>query len=247
MKCHKYIIVGAEVGDQGTPHLQGYVYFKTAKTISAAKKYIGKRAHIEICRGTPEQNIQYCSKESNIVIESGTKPQSSKEKGENEKQRWKRARESAQKGELEDIPDDIYIKYYRTLKLIKKDHMKNVHDADDVTGVWLYGQAGVGKSRKAREDYPEAYLKMCNKWWDGYQDEDYVIMDDIDPNHSCLGHHLKIWSDRYAFLAETKGGAIKIRPKKIIITSQFHPSSIWQDSETLQAIDRRFEIEEIKR
>lgn len=123
-----------------------------------------------------------------------------------------------------------------------KDFMPACADADDVTGVWIWGAAGVGKSRKAREDYPGSYLKMCNKWWDGYNGEETVIIDDVDTHHQCLAHHFKIWSDRYAFLAEIKGGAIRIRPKKIVVTSQFAPEHVFLEAEALAAIRRRFTV-----
>ena len=34
----QYIVYGKEVGAQGTPHLQGYVYFKTQRTLQSVIK-----------------------------------------------------------------------------------------------------------------------------------------------------------------------------------------------------------------
>lgn len=235
-----YACFGREVGANGTPHLQGFAVFRNARRLSTLK-FLLPRAHWEIARGSIQQNIDYCSKDGNFV-EFGQRPLSNQEKGNQERERWIAARTSAQAGRLDEIDADIYIRYYSALKRIKKDHMAPVSDAQDVTGVWIWGEAGVGKSRKARQDYPGAYLKMCNKWWDGYQDEKYVIIDDVDPKHACLAHHFKIWADRYCFLAEVKGGAIKIRPEKIIVTSQYSPEGIWPDEETRSAIRRRFII-----
>lgn len=240
----RYIIIGKEVGNSNTRHLQGYVVFEKNKRLAAVKKLF-PRAHLEIARGSNRAAADYCKKEGSFE-ERGILPLDPKENGDRgrevEMERWKRAREASAEGCFEDVPSDIYVRYYRTLKEIRKDNMTKPPDADDVTGVWIYGPAGVGKSRKARVDYPDAYLKMQNKWWDGYQGEEFVILDDFDSKE--LGHHLKIWFDRYSFLAETKGGAMHIRPKKFIVTSNYSPDDPkfdWDD-EMRAAIKRRFKI-----
>lgn len=234
----KYTIYGEEQGESGTEHLQGFVMFKNPKMLGGVKQLHAK-AHWEAAKGNWEQNVEYCSKEGKVT-EHGTKPMTQKRKGETEKERWAEAYKMAKTGKLDEIDGDIQLRFYRTLKEIAKDHMVKPSDAEDVTGVWIYGPPGCGKSRKARADYPGAYDKMQNKWWDGYQGEDYVILDDFDSKE--LGHHLKIWCDRYSFLAETKGGAINIRPKKIIITSNYSIDHFEWDEDMRAALKRRMSI-----
>lgn len=242
-----YVCIGKEVGASGTPHLQGYLYYRTEKSFTQVRSLCSK-CHWEAANGSPADNRVYCSKDGKFE-ERGKIPMSSKRKGEvggaAEVERWESARKSARVGNLDEIPADLYLRFYRTLKEIKKDHMVAVSDAEDCTGVWLYGPSGSGKSRCARIDYPGAYKKMPNKWWDGYQGQDSVIIDDLMPKHEKLDYHLKIWADRYAFLAETKGGACCIRPKNIVITSQYTIDQIFAaDPETVAALKRRFVVKQ---
>jgi len=58
----QYLICGDEVGENGTPHYQGFVVFKKQQRLSSLKKML-PRAHWEVARGTDEQNVIYCSKE----------------------------------------------------------------------------------------------------------------------------------------------------------------------------------------
>lgn len=124
------------------------------------------------------------------------------------------------------------------------DYMPEVEDLDTVCGQWYVGVPGCGKSYLARERYPHAYLKMANKWWVGYQYEEAVIMDEVELNSSdWLGHYLKIWADRYSFIAETKGGGLKIRPKHFVITSNYSIEEVFgKDRELCRAIKRRFKV-----
>ena len=71
-----YSIVGKEVGGCGTKHLQIYWRFPNAVRMSTIKKYF-PTAHLEIAKGTPEQNITYCSKDDEWE-EKGERPCTSK-------------------------------------------------------------------------------------------------------------------------------------------------------------------------
>lgn len=65
VKCN--YIIGEEIGEKcETPHLQGYVEFKSNKNFSTLKNY-NERIHWEVCKGSREQNIEYCSKENNYI------------------------------------------------------------------------------------------------------------------------------------------------------------------------------------
>lgn len=239
-----YLIYGVETGESGTPHLQGYVRFKSQVRFNTVRELF-PTSHIEIAKGDTKSNQSYCSKEGQ-VFEKGKAPMSPKEKGETEKLRWKRNLDACKNGQMETIDPDLYARYYRTWKEIAKDHMAKPPDAEDTNGLWISGPAGCGKSKHAREIAPGSYFKMANKWWDGYQNETTVILDDMDKKHDCLAHHLKIWADRYAFIGETKGGAVLIRPAQIIVTSQYTIEEIFEDTETREALNRRYKTLKFK-
>lgn len=152
-------------------------------------------------------------------------------------------------GRYEDIPSDIYIKYFGNLKKIKiQSRQDPIHLPENtVLAEWWYGDSRTGKSHAAREELKlkfngeEPYDKPCNtKWWCGYNDEQGIIIDDIEPSHAYMLFYLKRWLDRYTYIAETKNGHFKIRPKYIIITSNYHPNQIWPGKTELDPIMQRF-------
>lgn len=236
----RYLVIGKEVGTEGTEHLQGYIYFHNQMVFSSFKKLL-PRAHIETSRGTPEQASDYCKKDGSFV-EHGVLPASHKRKGQLGAEYWDTNKKLALEGKLDEIDPKLYLTHYRTLKAIAADHAVMPPDLEDFAHEWYWGPTGTGKSYKARNENPGHYLKMCNKWWDGYNGEDVVIIEDFDKKHDVLGHHMKIWADRYAFPAEIKGSKLNLRPSKIIVTSNFHPGDIWSDPQTLEPIIRRYRV-----
>lgn len=69
----EYSIVGKELGENNTPHLQGYFRTTRAFTLNGLKKALGPRVHFEPARGTEEENFIYCSKGQDLLLEVGCK------------------------------------------------------------------------------------------------------------------------------------------------------------------------------
>lgn len=115
---------------------------------------------------------------------------------------------------------------------------KQAHFEGKRTCYWIYGSSGIGKSYGVRQLFPSLYVKDSNKWWDGYVNQDAVLMDDLDSE--ILQHHIKIWSDNYAFVGETKGGSIFPSYNTFIVTSNFTIDELYKVEKIKEAIKRRF-------
>jgi hypothetical protein len=113
---------------------------------------------------------------------------------------------------------------------------------------WVWGTTGLGKSRWAagQESLQKTYKKPFNKWWDGFDlgTCTLVIIDDWPcyPNGQVLAYHLKIWGDRYSFVAEVKNSGLMLAPGefRLIVTSNFSLEDVFQNPEDRAAIRRRF-------
>lgn len=242
----KYLAYSHEIAPTiGTPHLQGFVCFPNARFFSAVCKQF-KGCHLEVMKGDLNQNADYCSKSSEL-IELGEKPKSRAEAGETNKERWKSARALACAGTPDLIMDDeLYSRYYSTWKKMAADHMPAPQTLSVLQNEWNWGSTGTGKSKSARDRFPDAYIKdPKEKWWDGYAGQETVIIDDFDVFQKALGGDMKRWCDHYPFPAQVKGGTMLIRPKRIIVTSNYSPEEIWDDRATLEPINRRFIVNHV--
>lgn len=62
----KYLIIGREIGENGTSHLQGFIQFTKKIRLSQVKGYVGARSHVEVMRGTSTQASMYCKKDGDF-------------------------------------------------------------------------------------------------------------------------------------------------------------------------------------
>jgi len=264
-----YAVIGKEVAETGTPHLQCYFALLERKRrtfLSRVFDDLGAgKPHLEATKANGKAASDYCKKGKQSheewdesgrdgpnfgkdahVWEHGDLPiyvagnRGSATATAKRTADYAAAIELAKQRKFNEIDPSMLVRHYGNFQRIAADNPLPVANLGKPCAEWIYGPPGTGKSYTARKENPVFYWKGCNKWWCGYQGEEVVIIDDFDSNHKVLGHHLKIWLDEYAFGAENKGSSRVIRPRKIIVTSNYHPDQIWHDDLVLaEAITRR--------
>jgi len=120
--------------------------------------------HIERCID-PLASVVYCQKDGQFV-EWGTRPQYKKTNS---------GRIGVKVADLKGFTVEQWgalppTTYNAAVKAIQDYTLRFAQPKTvaDVRGVWFYGKPGVGKSHRARAEYPNAFLKSQSKWWDGY-------------------------------------------------------------------------------
>ncbi len=85
--------------------------------------------------------------------------------------------------------------------------------------------------QKAIEEFPNAYHKMSDKWFNNYNNEECVIINNFNPsnrfgskrNSSILDLYSKL-IDRYPMYVEYRGGSRIFNSKVIIFISNINPN-----------------------
>lgn len=236
----QYIICGKEVGESGTQHIQGYIHYKTNVRFAQVKKALGPRAHIEPRMGTLIQAIEYCKKDGDFS-ERGTIRTGKENK-------WADMTELAEQGKLEEIKEEypqFYFLYKQKIESMVKRTFDPINDDLHNHFEWWVGPTGTGKSRTAWDLFGNnRYLKGIHKWWDGYQYEDVVIIEEADPKRcEHMAHYFKTWFDHYPFRAEVKCSMLNnIRPTKIIVTSNYTIRECFPNQQDYEPLERRFKV-----
>lgn len=249
-----YAIAEEEHLEEGTPHIQGYVHFNYKKDRKNVEKMLGGRAYIEVARGSEIENIEYCKKENQVILEFGKPVDSAKsallKKDEESAQIIKDMRELKEE-EFEAKRPTYYKNHVNQVREFRHEWLiKNttVYDGElKRKNIWIWGEPGVGKSRIARsgKELWKIFNKPWNKWWNGFMPDatERVVIDDwpAAPMGDMLCQQLKVWGDRYPFTGEIKGAHVCISPTfQLIVTSNYCIDDCFTKSEDRDAIKRRF-------
>lgn len=231
----QYLICGVEVGGKTkTQHIQGYVQMLKRTSLVGMKK-IWPTAHLEISRGSPKQNVDYCTKDGKWH-----------DHGEMLKGQGARSdlddikRLIDENCSLAEIRDAHYGSYIRYQKSIYRDREFVRNHRTEPTELHIYwGATGTGKSKKCRDDYPEAYWKPFGKWWDDYDGQETVVIDEF---YGWLPFSVMLrlcdWTPLYV---PRKGDHAKFVAKRIICTSNVSPDEWYPgvNAEVRKALQRR--------
>jgi hypothetical protein len=235
----QYLILGKETGESGTPHIQGFISLKKKKRFNWIKEAIGTRAHIEIAKGSPKQNRDYCSKDGAYEeygeVPRGQGNRSDLEIAANLVRSGKRLREIA-----EEAPS-AFIRYGSGISRLQFYHRPNRRCATpDIQTFW--GPTGTGKTRRVWEfaNPDELWISPGGSWFDGYDGHRAVLFDDFDGGWFKITYLLKLL-DRYVMPIPIKGGHTWWYPDVIYITTNIEPKDWYPQakSEHQKALLRR--------
>jgi len=235
-----YCIAGKEIcPSTGAFHLQGYIQFKSQVRLSKIKK-LDNLSHWEKARGSYDENFTYCSKDKNY-IEWGEPKKNEQGKRNDLINLCDDIKKGKKKKDIIEDYTTLYVKNHNGIDKLLDFYTKDRNEAP--TFIWIFGEAGVGKSRYVVDTHEavNVYEKPAGKWWDGYNHQDVIVMNDFDKDTYDFRELLKL-CDRYAYSGQIKGGFVKINSPYIYITCEFSPSHFWIGNTLTQVLRRADKI-----
>jgi len=247
LRHFRYAVWQLEKGKNGTKHYQGYIEFKAPVRFASVKKILD-RAHIEARRGTRDQAREYCMKEDTRLAgpwEAGDWSRGGQGKRNDLDDACKLIKDGKSIRAVADEHPGTYCRYHKGLEKLQQ---LLADDRDENVDVCLlYGPTGAGKTRSVMdldsEDNPVFKKDGTDQWFDGYNGESVLLIDDFAGGRSKIPlSFLLNLLDRYAVRLPVKGSFTKLRAHSILITTNIHPR-LWYDythrEEHYRALKRR--------
>ena len=234
-----YLVYQLEIGEQGTPHIQGFVQMREKQRLASLHRLV-KRARFAKRKGTPYEASHYCKKpvpdceckhckdlEAFDNVEPFEDGFLSVETQYKLYEIAKVIKEHGLQRCIDRFPDS-YITLHNGMKALDKNYAKKRDFKTAVTILW--GEPGSGKTRYAMETFPEPYVLPCGggkgsaDFFGDYRPELHqsVIVDDFYSYWHYSKTFLKV-TDRYPIEVQTKGGFLQFLAHDLVFTSNLSP------------------------
>jgi len=219
-------------------HVQGYCELTGPTAPSTVSAIIGQglvKPHLEVCKGSAQQNYDYVSKTATAVCDEF--PDLCVEWGAMGQQGARTdlddlaAQCAADDVTVQDIADNnpgMFIRYHRGIEALIQLNDKPRPVGLPKKVLFFYGTTGTGKTRAAFEEAGEdaySWGPEQGKWWNGYNRHKTVIMDEFRGQLE-MGYMLRLL-DVYPMKIETKGGMRQFVADTVILTGPMHPKELY--------------------
>ena len=242
------IKAGFEVGESGTPHIQGAIIFRRKKRMKGACKALGGRAHCEyMSEEATWKDQDYCLKDGDILRNEGEDPE-----GRSDLRMVKRDIDNGMgEHELWDVHFETMVRYGRAMKEYLDMKRRRMVRKEQTEGLWIWGPTGVGKSHEAFRDYnvDDCYVHdLTTGWWDDYCGQKVVVFNEFrgEIPFSQLLDLVDKWPKKVKRRCRESTPFVA---EKLIITSAVPPDICFNCNQTDDKLDqllRRFEVWEMK-
>lgn len=252
-KVERYLL-SREIGkESGKAHVHAYFVLNTKIRRSIRSDYFDGEGyeHPQIEHTRSEKNwARYCLKDGNYITNFPEKSITSFKEGK-AKTAKEIGKEIIEGKSLKEVVQENpqYVLKYDQLKksvLSWQNDTRTLRTLRKLRNVWIYGPPGTGKTHAASELCPEGtYIKDGTKWWEGYSGEEVVILEDVGPDWERI-EQLKLVADKKPYIGEIKGASIRMRPRRIIATSNYDIPELLRlkgikDKALEAALERRFD------
>lgn len=231
-------------------HLQAYIGFETQKRFGFLKRQF-PTAHVEMARDS-NRAYEYSKKEESRKPD-GRRGASASPPAKAGGNVWEQARTRASNGASWDELTSEFIQLFCTKPGGLRQLYERYRRYDSLKPlercVIVYGPPGTGKSTTVRNLIGgRSHFQLANgKWADGYNYEDILWIDDMEPSMIKRATLLQLMETGH-FPMEVKGGFTTVHVKEIYITSNWDPRQWFpekdkeMEAERGDAVLRRAEV-----